>query len=180
VGCVEVKNAKFKYYKKYSLAMIIGVLGSRGDGEEHVLELAYELGTIIAEHGHDLVCGGLGGVMEAAAKGARKAGGLTIGVLPGSAVEDANQYISAPVATGMGVARNTIIVRTARVSIAVGGWYGTLSEIAFALNIGRPVVSLHSWDITRAREGEHPLFKKANSPQEALEIALELASRVDG
>jgi uncharacterized protein (TIGR00725 family) len=115
--------------------------------------------------------------MERAARGARRKGGITIGILPGEDTRDANPHITVPVATGMGIARNTIIVRTADACVAVGGHYGTLSEIALALNLGRVVVSLDSWDIGKAKPGKHPLFRIAKSPQEALDLARGMARK---
>lgn len=92
-----------------------------------------------------LICGGLGGVMEASAKGAKEGGGVTVGVLPGSSIDQANPYIDIPIATNMGHARNTIIAQTADVLIAISGEYGTLSEIAIGLKLGKPVYGLGSW-----------------------------------
>lgn len=114
--------------------------GSRASDEE--LALAREVGGSIADAGAVLVCGGLGGVMEAAARGCREAGGRTIGILPGSDPAAANRWIEIPLATGLGEARNTLVVRAGEAVISVGGAWGTLSEIAFAGAIGRPVVTL--------------------------------------
>ena len=125
---------------------IIGVIGG-GECGGKALEQAYEVGRLIAERGGVLICGGLGGVMEAAAKGAFEAGGLTIGVIPGFSADDANPYIAVPIVTGLSHARNIIIVRTCEVAIAISGSFGTLSEIAFALKLEKPVVSLGSWEI---------------------------------
>lgn len=104
--------------------------------------LAEELGRHLAEGGALVVCGGLTGVMEAVARGVRSAGGLTIGILPGSDPHDANAYIDIPLATGMGEMRNAVIVRCAAAVIAIGGGWGTLSEIALALRLGTPIVGL--------------------------------------
>ncbi len=104
--------------------------------------LAEEVGRRLAQGGAVVVCGGLTGVMEAAAKGVRSAGGLTIGILPGTDTHDANAYIDIPLATGMGEMRNALIVRVARAIVAIGGGSGTLSEIALALRIGTPIVGL--------------------------------------
>ena len=125
---------------------IIGVIGGRNVTGE-LLATAEEVGRLIAEKGFNMVCGGLSGVMEAASKGVKEAGGLTIGVLPQDDKGYANKYIDAPIATGMGIGRNVIIARTADVLIAVGGEYGTLSEIAFSLQLGKPVIGIGSWDI---------------------------------
>jgi uncharacterized protein (TIGR00725 family) len=125
---------------------IIGVIGQGRDCSPELLQEAEEVGYLIAQQDAVLICGGLGGVMEAACRGAKQAHGLTIGVLPSFASADANPFVDIPIVTGMGEARNLIIVRTAEVLIAVGGKYGTLSEIAFALALGKPVVGLHTWD----------------------------------
>jgi hypothetical protein len=144
--------------------MIIGVIGSHRI-ETKVEELAYKLGKNIAKVGAMLVCGGLSGVMEAVAKGAREAGGITIGIIPGEDKTEANPYIDIVIPTGLGLARNTLVVRTADVIIALPGEYGTLSEIAFALNINKPVIGLDTWDI--------PGVVKVKTPEEAIERAKE-------
>jgi uncharacterized protein (TIGR00725 family) len=125
--------------------MFIGVIGGSEAGEE-TCDLAREVGREIARRGHVLVCGGLSGVMEAAARGAREEGGMTIGILPTGRRDDANPYIDVAIATDMGHARNAVIANTADALIAVGGSYGTLSEISFGLKLGKRVVSLKSWD----------------------------------
>jgi uncharacterized protein (TIGR00725 family) len=119
----------------------IGVIGA-GSCSSAVARLAYEVGREIARNHGVLVCGGLGGVMAAAAQGAKDAGGYTVGILPGPNIGEANQYIDFPIATNMSHARNAIIVRTSEVLIAVAGSYGTLSEMALALKIGKGVVAL--------------------------------------
>jgi len=142
---------------KESGPVVIAVCGA-GECSRETAETAEEVGRAVAKAGAVLICGGLGGVMEAAARGAAEAGGLTIGVLPGKRVEDANPWIKAPVATGMGEARNAIIVRSAHGVIAVAGSYGTLSEIALALKMGKPVASLSSWEVTEdVMTGNDPL-----------------------
>lgn len=125
---------------------IIAVIGGRKT-EKSLLKEAEETGRLIAEKGAVLVCGGLGGVMEAASRGAKAGGGLTVGILPQNDSKEANQFIDIPVVTGLGIGRNVIIARTADALIAVGGEYGTLSEIAFALQMGKPVVGIKTWDI---------------------------------
>lgn len=105
-------------------------------------DLAEDVGRRLAVAGAMVVCGGLGGVMEAVARGVREAGGLTIGVLPGADPHEANRFVDVPLATGMGEMRNALIVRAARAVIAIGGGHGTLSEVALALRIGTPVVGL--------------------------------------
>jgi hypothetical protein len=125
---------------------IIAVIGGRKT-EKSLLKEAEEAGRLIAEKGAVLVCGGLGGVMEAASRGAKAGGGLTVGILPQNDSKEANQFIDIPIVTGLGIGRNVIIARTANALIAVGGEYGTLSEIAFALQMGKPVVGIKTWDI---------------------------------
>jgi uncharacterized protein (TIGR00725 family) len=126
---------------------VIAVIGGRRT-EKSLLKEAEETGRLIAGKGAVLVCGGLGGVMEAASRGAKAGGGLTVGILPQNDSKEANQFIDIPVVTGLGIGRNVIIARTADALIAVGGSYGTLSEIAFALQMGKPVVGIKTWDIT--------------------------------
>jgi len=125
---------------------IIAVIGGRRT-EKALLAEAEEVGRLIAKSGAILVCGGLGGIMEAAAKGVKSVGGVTVGILPQDDISHANQYIDIPIATGLGIGRNVIIARTADALIAVGGEYGTLSETAFALQMGKPVVGIRTWDI---------------------------------
>jgi uncharacterized protein (TIGR00725 family) len=105
------------------------------------------VGRLLAEHGAVLVCGGLGGTMEAACRGAKQAGGTTVGLLPGESRSDANRFVDVAIPTGLGEARNALVVRSADVVVAVGGGYGTLSEIALALKIGKRVVGLGTWEI---------------------------------
>jgi len=124
----------------------IGVIGGR-EADAEILALAERVGEGIAERGAVLVCGGMGGVMEAACRGARTAGGTTVGILPVSSAERGNPYLDVVIPTGMGVARNAIIIQSCDGVIAVGGKYGTLSEMAFALHDGIPVVSLRSWEV---------------------------------
>jgi len=123
----------------------IGVIGQGRDCSPELLNEAEEVGYSIAQRSAILICGGLGGVMEAACRGAKKGGGTTIGVIPTTQKSDANEYVDIPIVTGLGEARNIIIVRSADALIAVGGKYGTLSEIAFALAFGKPLVGLHTW-----------------------------------
>jgi len=120
---------------------MIAVVGP-GTSQPELTELAEEVGREVARKGAILVCGGLGGVMTEAARGAKEIGGVTLGILPGPETADANEFIDFPIATNMGHARNSIIVHTADVLIAIGGGYGTLSEIALALKIGKAVVAL--------------------------------------
>ena len=134
--------------------MIIAVIGgSRPTNPEHV-RLAEEVGRELANRGVGLVCGGLSGIMEAACRGAKSAGGTTIGILPGRASRDANSYVDIPIVTTMGFSRNVIVVHTGDAVIAVGGAFGTLSEIAHALGDGIPVVALNSWPLSRNGDGQ--------------------------
>jgi uncharacterized protein (TIGR00725 family) len=125
---------------------IIAVIGGRR-AEKSQLKEAEKAGILIAERGAVLVCGGLGGVMEAASRGAKSAGGLTLGILPHDHKREANAYIDIPVATGLGIGRNVVICLTADAAIAIGGEYGTLSEIAFALQMQKPVIGIGSWEV---------------------------------
>ncbi|MBW1999267.1 MAG: TIGR00725 family protein [Deltaproteobacteria bacterium] len=144
----------------------VGVIGA-GSCPEEVYAAAREVGFQIARRGWSLVCGGLGGVMEGAARGCREAGGMSIGLLPGSRKEDANPYISVPIATGLGEGRNFLVVRASDLLIAIAGGYGTLSEIALALKIGRSVIGLDTW---RDIEG----VKYVSAPAEAVQVAEKL------
>jgi len=135
---------------------IIAVIGGRRI-DKALLAEAEEVGKLIAKSGAILVCGGLGGVMEAASKGAQSEGGVTVGILPQDNPDRANQYIDIPVTTGLGIGRNVIIARTADALIAVGGEYGTLSEIAFALQLKKPVVGIKTWDIKGVIPSENAL-----------------------
>ncbi len=121
----------------------IAIIGA-GICDEETYQVAYTVGKLLAPKAL-LYCGGLGGVMEAAAKGAVEAGGLTVGILPGHRAEDANPYIQVPVVTDLGQARNVVLVRSADGVIAISGGYGTLSEIALALKMWKPVVGLNTW-----------------------------------
>ncbi len=154
---------------------IVAVIGSsKADAE--VLRLAEEVGAEIAKRGAAVVCGGLTGVMEAVCKGARSSGGLTIGIIPSDDKNDANPYVQIPIVTGMGMGRNVMLVKTADVIIAVGGEFGTLSEIAHALNIGKKVIGLRTWHLEKAREKPIPNLIVASSPREAVDIAMNAIS----
>jgi uncharacterized protein (TIGR00725 family) len=145
---------------------MVGVIG--GSELPPTLYHAAELiGREVAARQAVLITGGLTGAMEAASKGAKAAGGLTIGVLPGFSPRDANPYIDLPIVTGLSETRNIIIVRTADVLIAVGGGPGTLSEIAFALKLHKPVISLDSWNVAAE-------IIPVQTPQEAVARAFEL------
>jgi uncharacterized protein (TIGR00725 family) len=130
----------------------IAVIGGRTPSEAE-LKLAEEVGRLVAEGGYQLICGGMGGVMEAACKGASEADGVTIGVLPGSHREEANQYVKIAIATGIGIARNSILAHSADAAVAIAGRYGTLSEVAYFLQLGKPVAILSCpWKIPGAIE----------------------------
>ena len=124
----------------------IGVIGGREVTDE-ILQLAFQVGRCIAERQAVLICGGLGGVMEAACRGAKEDGGTTVGILPGLSAEDANGFVDITIPTGLGVARNAVVIHACDGVIAVGGRYGTLSEMGFALQKGIPLVSLKSWHV---------------------------------
>ena len=147
--------------------IFIGVIGA-GDCSDEICELAEKVGQGIAAAGAVLVCGGMGGVMEAAARGAKKQGGVTIGILPGVEKTHANPHIDFPIVTGLGEGRNLLVVRNSDVLIAFPGKFGTLSEIAFALKLGKPVIGLSTWNVS----GE---IIKAGGAQEAVTIALNQA-----
>ena len=156
-------------------ARTIAVVGPGAEGaNSDLLWLAEQVGALLARSGAVLVCGGLGGVMAAAARGARAAGGTTIGVLPGGDRSAADADMTVVVATGLGEARNTVIVHTADAVIAVGGGYGTLSEIAFALKLGKPVIGLQTWELHRDG-GIDAGIVVAHDPQEAVRAAVAAA-----
>jgi len=148
---------------------IIAVIGG-GTCTAEETAVAVETGRLLAQHGAVLVCGGLGGVMEAAAQGAKANGGTTVGILPGADPRAANAHIDVPLATGLGEMRNFLIVRTAHALIAIGGGVGTLSEIALAQRIGKPVVGLHD-SFRNALD-----IPRVASAAEAVRWALERAS----
>ncbi len=150
----------------------IGVIGaSKADNVE--VKHAYEVGRLIARRGAILVCGGLGGVMQEAARGAKDEGGLTVGVLPGDDASLSNPFIDIPIVTGMGYARNIVVVRSSQVVIAIGGSYGTLSEIAYCLNLGIPIVGLRTWPIGKIDRVKTRL-SMVETPEEAVETAQNL------
>ncbi|MEN8263661.1 MAG: TIGR00725 family protein [Nitrospirota bacterium] len=146
--------------------MIISVIGA-GTCSEDIYKAAEDVGRRIAQKGAVLVTGGLGGVMEAASKGAKESGGTVVGILPGFSKNEANRFVEIPITTGLSHARNIIVVRSADAVIAVSGEYGTLSEIAVALKLGKPVVGINTWDNV---EG----VIKVNTPEEAVQKAFEL------
>ena len=143
--------------------LLIAVIGG-GSVNEEIYALAEEVGREIAMRQGIVVCGGLYGVMEACCKGAKSAGGMTIGILPGADIDGANSYVDIPVATGQGMARNAVIAHTGRAAIAVDGKYGTLSEIGYFLQLGKPVIGLRTWDVAKD-------IIPADTPVQAVETA---------
>jgi uncharacterized protein (TIGR00725 family) len=137
-------------------------------------ELAAGVGRVLAERGAVLVCGGMSGVMEAACRGAREGGGTAVGILPGLDRADANPHVSIAIPTGLGEARNVLVVRAADVVIALAGEFGTLSEIAFALKTGKPVVGVGTWELVKEGRPDDSI-RRAASASEAVELALRLA-----
>jgi uncharacterized protein (TIGR00725 family) len=152
--------------------VFIGVIGG-SEVSPQVAQLAEEVGREIARQGAALVCGGLGGVMEAACKGASNEGGRTIGILPGDNRRAANPYVQIPIVTGLGYARNVAVVKTAQVIIAIDGGYGTLTEIGHALQSGIPVIGLGTWEISMDGKADKSIIIGKN-PKEAVEKAMEL------
>jgi uncharacterized protein (TIGR00725 family) len=150
--------------------MIVAVVGS---AECTVAEAATAeaVGRLLAASGAILVCGGRGGVMAAACRGAKSGAGLTVGILPGGDRSEVNPWVDVPVVTGLGEARNALVVRSADALIAIGGGYGTLSEIGFALKWGKPVIGLETWEVERQGESDGRIIR-AGTPQEAVQLAL--------
>jgi len=148
----------------------IGVIGGSSCTEK-TAELAKSVGQEIARAGAALVCGGLGGVMEAACRGAKRAGGTTLGILPSWSKESANEFVDIPIVTGLGDMRNLMVVRNSDAVIALPGKYGTLSEIAFCLNSATPLISLSNWDVSKK-------IIRARDALQAVELAVkEIAKR---
>lgn len=153
--------------------LYVAVVGA-GEADAELMALAEEVGQGLGAAGAVVVCGGLGGVMEAACRGAKAAGGTTLGILPDLRRAGANRFLDIAIPTGMGEMRNALIVRTADVVLAVGGEFGTLSEIAFALKTGVPVVGIDTWELSkRGRVSEAIVY--ADSAEGAVEEALRLA-----
>lgn len=157
---------------------VIGIVGSGEPqpGGPPYLAWAEEVGAEAARRGAMVVCGGLGGVMEAACRGAAGAGGVTVGLLPGADWRTANRFVDVPIATGLGELRNWIIVQASDALVAVGGEHGTLSEVALALRCGRPVVGLGTWSLERPDGSVDTQLVSAGSPREAVEEAMARAS----
>ncbi len=154
--------------------LVIAVIGE-GDPTPEIAALAEAVGREIAAAGAVLVCGGLGGVMAAACRGAQSRGGVTVGILPGARHADANAWVTYPIPTGLGHLRNAIVVRSAHAVIAVGGKYGTLSEIALAKIDGIPVIGLDTWQVSRPGQTEDAVQRVA-TPREAVKMALAAAA----
>ena len=155
---------------------IIAVIGGASTASSEGIALAEEVGFLIARADAILVCGGLNGVMEASAKGAKRGGGFTVGILPTGNKADANPYIDLPIATAMSTARNLIIVRTADAIVAVNGSFGTLSEMAHAFDLGKTVFALRTWPLDKA--GVEPsLFVRVDTPREAVDRAVSYAHK---
>jgi hypothetical protein len=155
--------------------LIVAVIGGSSATAEQAAA-AEVVGQKLAQAGAVLICGGRGGVMEAACRGAKSAGGLTIGILAGTDASQANPYVDLPMVTGIGEARNTIIIRTAHAAVAIGGSYGTLSEIAFCMSFGLPVVGLGTWHVKREGHPSAPIHRAATADA-AAEQALALARK---
>jgi len=158
--------------------LFVAVIGEN-DPSPRLAALAEAVGAEIAAAGAVLVCGGLGGAMEAACRGARSRGGVTIGILPGARHADANPHVMYAIPTGLGHARNLLVARSAHAVIAVGGKFGTLSEIAFAKIEGTPVIGLDTWDLRRPGQEEPPI-QNARDPKEAVALALAAARKRQG
>lgn len=150
--------------------LYIGVIGG-GSCTEKTAELAESVGQEVAKSGAILVCGGLGGVMEAACRGAKQAGGTTLGILPNWSKESANEFVDIPIVTGLGDMRNLMVIRNSDGVIALPGKYGTLSEVAFCLNSATPLISLSNWNVSKK-------IIRARDARQAVELAVkEIAKR---
>jgi len=149
---------------------IISVIGP-GECSEWETQAAESVGRLLASNDIAVICGGRGGVMEAVCRGAQEAGGITIGILPGLTVDDGNRYLSIAIPTGLGEGRNMIVARAGKAVIAIGGRFGTLSEIAFALKMRKQVVGLRTWDPLYP-DGRRTPIQIAETPEEAVELVL--------
>ncbi len=149
---------------------IVSVIGSN-DCSEWEARAAESVGRLLAANDITVVCGGRSGVMEAVCRGAHEVGGVTIGILPGLAMEDGNRYLTIAIPTGLGEGRNAIVARAGKAVIAIGGRFGTLSEIAFALKAGKQVVGLKTWDPLYA-DGSRTPIQIVETPEEAVELVL--------
>ena len=155
--------------------LFIAVIGA-SKASQAELEIAEQVGREIGRNGAVLVCGGLEGIMEAACKGAASEGGLTVGILPGEHRESANRYVKIPVVTGIGYARNAIVAKSGHAVIAIGGGYGTLSEIAYARQAGIPVIGIDTWTLSNDSVAEaNDIIIRAANPAEAVTLAISRA-----
>jgi uncharacterized protein (TIGR00725 family) len=152
--------------------VFIAVIGG-SEVSPQIAGLAEEVGREIARRGAVLVCGGLGGVMEAACKGATEAGGLTIGILPGENRREANSYVQIPIVTGIGYARNVAVVKSSQAVIAIDGSYGTLTEIGYALQSAIPVIGLKTWSLALNGKADDSIIP-AENPKDAVNKAIAL------
>jgi len=155
--------------------MIIAVIGDSSCSPEEA-KLAENVGELLAQRGATIVCGGLGGVMEAVCRGAKSKGGLTVGILPGQDSSMANPWVDIPVVTGIGEARNVAVIKSAQTVIAIGGGYGTLSEIAYARKSNIPVIGLNTWSLSRNGREDDSIIR-VQSATEAVGKAISLAKR---
>ncbi|MCH7736536.1 MAG: TIGR00725 family protein [Chloroflexi bacterium] len=158
--------------------MIIAVIGSSNPSTKEHVDMAEEVGRELARRDVMVVCGGLSGIMEAVCRGAKSEGGTTIGILPGRAAAEANSYVDIPIVTSMGYARNVIVVHTGEAVIAIGGAFGTLSEIGHALGDGIPVIGLKTWPLSTNGDGIDIVgaIIQAESPADAVDKALAAAA----
>jgi uncharacterized protein (TIGR00725 family) len=147
-----------------------------GDADEDTCALAAQVGRLIAEAGGVVVCGGLGGVMEEAARGATQSGGISLGILPGASRAEGNPHLTVVVATGLGQARNTVVVGTSDAVIAVGGSWGTMSEVALAVRTGIPVISLGGWTAQDRAGRPVPGITQVTTPSAAVDAAVAAAA----
>jgi hypothetical protein len=168
---IKLKNVTYSLPEDLIKISVIG--GSEADNE--IYNLAYEVGREIAKSGALLICGGLGGTMEAVCKGAKKEGGLTIGILPTTNENDANKYVDIKIPSGIGYARNMIVVLSSHAVIAVDGSSGTLSEIAYALTFNKPVIALKTWELRPCEDKTLPDIIRASTAKEAVNLALKEA-----
>ena len=152
--------------------IFIGVIGG-SEVPEKTARLAEEVGREVARRQAVLICGGMGGVMEAACKGAVSEGGLTIGILPGESRSQANPYVRIPIVTGIGYARNVAVVKSSQAIIAIDGAYGTLTEIGYALQSGIPVIGLETWSLSKDNRADANIIPAA-SAKEAVDLAMNL------
>jgi len=158
--------------------MIIAVIGNSSCSSDEA-KSAETVGALLAQQGVTVMCGGLSGVMQAVCRGAKSKGGLTVGILPGQDSSTANPWVDIPVVTGIGEARNVAVVKSAQAVIAIGGGYGTLSEIAYALKSGIPVIGLNTWSLSRTGREDDSIVRVRNAA-EAVDRAISLAKSQSG